>query len=301
MLVSIALLAIQYFKVDCMPTVKKIHKAEYAPINDLITYRALPTRSVERIDPFLFLNHHGPQVYGPHNHGLPFGPHPHRGMETVTFILDGDISHKDSSGHESVITAGGVQWMTAGRGLIHAEISSDAFKETGGKLEILQLWLNLPARLKMTEPFYKGLQHEAIPSLTLDEGRVTVNLISGDWDGHKAAFDSSIGVHLNTIYVKPGGKLTVHIPEDHHIFFYVIKGGLNANGTQVDALRLAEFNGDGDELTITADTDSILLLGHAKPLNEPVVAQGPFVMNTEQEIREAYEDYRRGKFGTWNH
>ncbi|MBC7923037.1 MAG: pirin family protein [Ferruginibacter sp.] len=277
-----------------------MHQAEYAPISDLVTYRVLPTSSVGRIDPFLLLNHHGPQVYKPNNGGLPFGPHPHRGMETVTFILNGDVSHKDSGGHESVVTAGGVQWMTAGRGLIHAETSSDDFKKNGGELEILQLWLNLPARLKMTAPFYEGRQREAIPRLTLDEGKVTVDLIAGDWDGHRAAFGSEIGVHLNTIHVKAGGKLTLNIPPDHHIFFYVIRGKLSANGTDVDARKLAEFSPDGGALTIASDTDSLLLLGHAKPLDEPVVAQGPFVMNTQQEITEAYDDYRRGKFGTWN-
>ncbi len=177
-----------------MRTIKKLHKAEYSPIADLVTYRAIPTRSIDYLDPFLFLNHHGPQVYPPHNDGLPFGPHPHRGMETVTFILEGDISHKDSSGNESVITGGGVQWMTAGSGLIHAEVSSDEFMEKGGALEILQLWLNLPARSKMTKPFYEGLQKDKIPSVVLDEGRVVVNLVSGDWEGEKAAFHPETGV-----------------------------------------------------------------------------------------------------------
>ncbi|MVN21892.1 pirin family protein [Mucilaginibacter arboris] len=283
-----------------MRTIKKLHKAEYEPIADLITYRVLPTRSIDYLDPFLFLNHHGPQVYPPFNSGLPFGPHPHRGMETVTFILEGDIAHKDSGGHESVMTEGGVQWMTAGRGLIHAEVSSEAFKKSGGPLEILQLWINLPARSKMTTPFYKGLQKEDIPSLTLDEGKVVVNLISGDWEGHKAAFESGIGVQLNTIFFKPGGKLSIPVPADHHIFFYVIKGKLTVNDTEVEKLYLAEFNNDGDRINISADEDSILLFGQAKPLNEPVVSQGPFVMNTEKEIEEAYLDYRRGKFGNGN-
>ncbi len=283
-----------------MLTVRKIHPAVYSPISDLITYRALPTRSIEYVDPFLFLNHHGPQVYEPNNNGLPFGPHPHRGMETVTFILDGDIAHRDSSGHESVINAGGVQWMTAGSGLIHAEVSSDQFMEEGGKLEILQLWLNLPASLKMTKPFYKGLQKEAIPSLRLDDGKVIVNLVAGDWDGHQAAFDSHIGIQLNTIYFQPGGTVTLTVPNDHNIFFYVIKGRLNANGTVINALHLAEFDHDGSELVVTAAEDSILLFGHAKPLNEPVISQGPFVMNTQQQIMEAYDDYRKGKFGSWH-
>ncbi|RYY07434.1 MAG: pirin family protein [Sphingobacteriaceae bacterium] len=280
-----------------MRTVKKLHLAAYSPIADLVTYRVLPTNSIDYLDPFLFLNHHGPQVYKPFNRGLPFGPHPHRGMETVTFILAGDIAHKDSGGHESVMTEGGVQWMTAGRGLIHAEVSSEEFKKSGGPLEILQLWINLPARSKMTAPFYKGLQKNDIPSLILDDGKVTVNLISGDWEGHKAAFESGIGVQLNTIFLKMGGKISVPVPADQNIFFYVIKGKLTLNNTAVEKLYLAEFNHDGDRLDIAADEESILLFGLAKPLNEPVVSQGPFVMNTEKEIEEAYADYRAGKFG----
>lgn len=284
-----------------MRSIKQIHKAEYAPMDDLITYRALPTRSVDYIDPFLFLNHHGPQVYPPNNNGLPFGPHPHRGMETVTFILDGDIVHKDSGGHESIIVSGGVQWMTAGRGLIHSETSSENFKINGGKLEILQLWLNLPAKLKMTTPFYKGLQKEEIPLVEMDNGKVIVNLISGDFNGKKAAFDSSTNVQLNTIYFKPTSKMNLEIPVENNIFFYLIKGKINVNGTDVNALYLAEFSNDADGISLSAEQESILLFGHAKPLNEPVVAQGPFVMNTEEEIQEAYSDYRQGKFGIWNH
>lgn len=284
-----------------MRTIRKLHKAEYSLIADLITYRAIPTRSIDYLDPFLFLNHHGPQVYGPNNDGLPFGPHPHRGMETVTFILEGDISHKDSSGNESVITAGGVQWMTAGSGLIHAEVSSDEFKEQGGPLEILQLWVNLPARSKMTTPFYEGLQKDKIPSVILDQGKVTVNLVSGEWKGQKAAFQSETGIQLNTVYFKPGGKLTIPVAEINNIFFYVIKGKLLVNGREVEALNLAEFNHDGPELNLEADVDSILLFGQAQPLNEPKVAQGPFVMNTQAEITQAYQDYQQGKFGTWKH
>jgi redox-sensitive bicupin YhaK (pirin superfamily) len=283
-----------------MRTIKKLHKAEYSPIGDLITYRAIPTRSIDYLDPFLFLNHHGPQVYPAHNRGLPFGPHPHRGMETVTFILEGDIAHKDSSGHESVIAAGGVQWMTAGSGLIHAEVSSDEFKENGGPLEILQLWVNLPARAKMIKPFYEGLQKDSIPVLSLDEGKVNVSLVSGEWDGQKGAFHSEIGIQLNVICFKPGGSVSVPVPQDNNIFFYVIKGILQVNGKNVEALTLAEFNHDGEELTVTSEKESTLLFGQASPLNEPMVAQGPFVMNTEAEIEQAYQDYQQGKFGTWN-
>ncbi|MVN89707.1 pirin family protein [Mucilaginibacter aquatilis] len=283
-----------------MRSIKRIHQAAYSPIADLVTYRALPTQSVEYIDPFLFLNHHGPQVYAPHNNGLPFGPHPHRGMETVTFILEGDIAHKDSSGHESVIKAGGVQWMRAGSGLIHAEVSSEEFVDEGGPLEILQLWVNLPVRLKMAKPYYIGKQREEIPLLQFDEGKVTANLISGEWQNIRGAFESETGIFLSTIYFKPGAKLEIEIPDAHQIFFYVITGELIVNGTAVRSLHLAEFNNDGKSLVIEAKPDSVLLLGHAMPFNEPVVSHGPFVMNTEEEIMQAYDDYRSGKFGSWN-
>src|SRR3954471_5039129 len=129
-----------------MRTIKAKHNAFYEPVADLITYRAMPTNTVSMnlLDPFIFLNHHGFQQYPPHNNGLPFGPHPHRGFETATFILEGNLVHRDGHSGESIIKAGGVQWMTAGRGLIHAEVSSEEFKEKGGPLEILQLWINLP-------------------------------------------------------------------------------------------------------------------------------------------------------------
>jgi quercetin 2,3-dioxygenase len=283
-----------------MRSIKKIHKAEYRPIADLITYSPLPTRSLEQIDPFLFLNHHGPQKYGPNNHGLPFGPHPHRGMETVTFILEGDISHKDSSGHESVIDAGGVQWMTAGSGLIHAEVSSDKFKKEGGDMEILQLWLNLPAKLKMTKPKYIGLQKESIPEFTLNEDKVRVRMVSGEWDGHQGAFETMTNVMLSIVHLEAGAELTKNVPTDHNIFFYVIRGKVEVNGQQTADLHLVEFEKDAEELNIKAENDSIILFGHAQPFNERVVAYGPFVMNSEKEIQQAYQDYHNGKFGTWS-
>ena len=283
-----------------MPKIINIYPAVSAPMGDMITYRALPTQYIDYVDPFLFLNHHGPQVYKPHNRGLPFGPHPHRGMETVTFIIDGDIAHTDSGGHESIITSGGVQWMRAGRGLIHAEVSSAEFKEHGGPMEILQLLVNLPARLKMADPFYIGKQKAEIPSLSLDESKVEVDLIFGEWEGNKPAFESDLDIQINTIKFKAGGKLSLNIPEGHNIFFYVIRGGLDVNGTPVKALHLAEFDQQGGELSVSSSTESILLFGHAKPYNEPVVSQGPFVMNTKEEITQAYQDYQQGKFGTWN-
>lgn len=283
-----------------MRSIKKIHKAEYRPIADLETYSPMPTRDLQMIDPFLFLNHHGPQNYGPNNNGLPFGPHPHRGMETVTFILEGDIAHKDSTGHNSVIYSGGVQWMTAGSGLIHAEISSEDFKKFGGDLEILQLWVNLPAKHKLTDPTYKGLQQDEIPTITFDEGRVSARVVSGNLKGTKGAFETLTDINLATIYFKESGGLKLEIPKDHNIFFYVIKGELEVNRHSAKALHLIEFENDNEILEIEALADSTLLFGHAAPFNEPVVARGPFVMNSMKEIDEAYQDFQAGKLGIWH-
>ncbi len=280
-----------------MRSIKKIHESVSRPIADLKTVSPMPTASVEMIDPFLFLNHHGPQTYGPKNNGLPFGPHPHRGMETVTFILKGDIAHKDSGGNKSVIESGGVQWMTAGRGLIHAEVSSDKFLEQGGDLEILQLWVNLPAHLKMVEPSYKGLQKDDIAVKEFEKGHAQV--ISGKFMGTQGAFKTKSPINLATVYLEKTANLELEIPASHNIFFYLIKGEVKVNNTQAIQFQMVEFENDSDILKIEAVEDSIILFGHAKPFDEPVVARGPFVMNTMEEINQAYMDYQAGKLGTW--
>jgi quercetin 2,3-dioxygenase len=282
-----------------MLKIKKIHTAVLRPIADLITYSPLPSAELRHIDPFLFLNHHGLQVYPKGNNGLPFGPHPHRGMETVTFILEGDIMHKDSGGHESVIEAGGIQWMTAGRGLIHAEVSSSKFKENGGELEILQLWLNLPAKHKMVKPNYIGLQQNEITNFTLDSNNINVQLISGVWNGHKGAFESLSPIFLSSIAMKKGSGFTKTIPSGENVFFYIVRGALEVNGKQIAKRHLVEFSDEGGDILVSSSENSYIIFGHAKPFKEPIVAQGPFVMNSQKEIMEAYQDYQEGKFGQW--
>jgi redox-sensitive bicupin YhaK (pirin superfamily) len=281
-------------------TVKNTFTAVRDDIADLVTYRALPTTQVDMIDPFLFLNHHGPQVYPPANRGLPFGPHPHRGFETVTFVLDGDIAHRDSAGHESIIGAQGVQWMTTGSGLVHSETSSDAFKASGGPMEILQLWVNLPARLKMIAPRYTGLQGGQIPVLSADDSRVRMQLIAGPHHvrGHapqRAAFEALTDISVQTITLQAGGKLHLDIPQTHNIFFYVVRGAVDVNGTHGQARNLIEFANDGAELLIEAPMDALIVLCHATPYGEPVVSHGPFVMNTREEIQTAIDDYHAGR------
>lgn len=273
------------------------HPAYRDDIADLITRRPVPGPGIEQLDPFLFLNHHGPQVYAPNNRGLPFGPHPHRGFETVTFILDGELSHLDSGGHESIIMAGGVQWMTAGAGLVHAELSPEAFKRSGGPLEILQLWVNLPGRLKMVPPAYTGLQRQQIPAIEVDGGRGTVNLISGEFHGQRGPIESLTGVAMMTVHLKPGGKVSLPTPPGRAVFLYTVKGEAQIDGEVVRLHHLVQLNDGPDSVTIEAQSVVTLLFGHAEPIGEPVVSHGPFVMNTRAEINQAIADYQQGKFG----
>ncbi|MBD3835761.1 pirin family protein [Brevundimonas sp.] len=275
--------------------VLRLHPAQRDDIGDLTTRRPVPGPGLEQVDPFLFLNHHGPQTYPPNNRGLPFGPHPHRGFETVTFILDGDLAHNDSGGGESIIKAGGVQWMTAGSGLIHAELSPAAFKRDGGPMEILQLWVNLPSRLKMTRPNYIGLQADDIPTFVTDAG-VTVEPVSGQWQGRAAPIQSLIDVNLAVVRLSTGSRFVEPVAADRNVFLYVVKGQVEVAGTAVPQWNLAAL-GDGTAVEIAAASDAVVLLGHARPIDEPVFAHGPFVMNTREEIIAAIQDYQAGKFG----
>ncbi len=274
-----------------------IHPSHRDDIADLVTRRPVPGPRVQQVDPFLFLNHHGPQVYPPGNRGLPFGPHPHRGFETVTFILEGELMHRDSGGHESVIRAGGVQWMTAGSGLEHAELSPEAFKRAGGPLEILQLWVNLPSLLKMTPPRYQGLQAESIPVVPSTDGKARIHLSSGVWNGVSGPIESLTGNFMTTIDADDGARIAFDGLHQRNVFFYVVSGNVRINGREVSQHNLVELDLAGDDLIIESIGKSRLLFGHGAPINEPVVAHGPFVMNTVEEIRQAIIDYQAGKFG----
>lgn len=277
-------------------SVAQAYPASRDDIGDLTTRRPVPSPTLEQVDPFLFLNHHGPQTYRPGNKGLPFGPHPHRGFETVTFILTGSLAHHDTGGHQNVIEAGGVQWMTAGSGLIHAEVSPISFKRQGGPLEILQLWVNLPSRLKMTTPAYTGVQADQIPVISFADGKGTLELVSGTFDGRIGPIPSLTGVFMSTVHLASGARVVLPTPQGRSVFLYVVSGTIAVTGSAVAQWHLVTLNDDGDELSIEATTNAMLLFGHADPIGEPVVAQGPFVMNSQEEISEAIRDYEAGKF-----
>ena len=186
--------------------------------------------------------------------------------------------------------------MTAGSGLVHAEVSPEEFKQTGGPLELLQLWVNLPSALKMSPPRYVGLQADQIPAIPVDQGQATVNLISGTWGGHAGPIPSLTGVFMTTIALKAGGRAGFGSLAGRNVFLYVVSGEVKANGTQVPAWTLAQFDLAGDMVEIVAAKDAVVLFGQAEPIGEPVFAHGPFVMNTREEIVDAIRDYNAGLF-----
>jgi len=280
---------------DSTRHIQRLHPALRDDIGDLLTRRPLPAPGLDQLDPYLFLNHHGPQVYPPHNRGLPFGPHPHRGFETVTLVLEGLLMHKDSAGYQSIIGAGGVQWMTAGRGIIHAEISPPEFLAEGGPLEILQLWINLPGSLKMSPPAYTGLQRQDIPTIESDGGKVALHLIAGQHGGVTGPVQSLTGVFMSTIALQAGARLRLDGLSGRQVFLYVVRGALQVGSQQASACHLVELS-DGDSLELATGVDTLLVFSHAQTIGEPVVSHGPFVMNTREEIATAIADYQAGRF-----
>lgn len=258
----------------------------------------MPTQHIEWLDPFLFINHHGPDIFRPNNRGLPFGPHPHRGFETLTYILEGELIHQDTTGYKSRITAGGVQWMTAGSGLLHSETSSEEFRREGGSVEIIQLWLNLPSELKMTPPAYTGKQQNELVHFKPMTG-VTVHLLSGHLFGHEGPIKSITDLTMTHIDMIERSRFELSVPEDHQVLLYVVDGSLVVNGQSVGSRSLVQFDFEGQEIELIAHLDSRILFGFGKPFNEPIAAHGPFVMNTYEEIEQAVRDYQTGKMGVW--
>jgi quercetin 2,3-dioxygenase len=265
--------------------------------------RPFPKASFSEFDPFLLLDEMGPMDVGPGQaKGAP--DHPHRGFETVTYMLSGEMEHKDSRGHSGRLTAGDVQWMTAGAGVIHSEMPSKEFLRSGGRMHGFQLWVNLPKRDKMTKPRYQEIPGTQIPKATSSDGLVTVAVIAGEAMGEKAVIETRTPIIYLHYQIKPGGVATQMVPSGYNAFAYVIDGeGLfGSEAERAGDGHMVLFASDGDEVRIENPSDAkstleVLLIAGV-PLNEPVARYGPFVMNTEAEIRQAFQDYQLGRMGT---
>jgi quercetin 2,3-dioxygenase len=263
--------------------------------------RPFPTAQLMQVDPFLLLDHLGPVTWGP-GEGIGAPDHPHRGFETVTYLLSGEMQHKDSAGHSGSLRPGDVQWMTAGAGVVHSELPSDAFMKNGGTLHGFQVWVNLPARDKMIPPRYQDIPAGRIPEAASADGKVKVRVIAGESLGVSAVIETRTPILYLHFTLQPGAGILQPVPENFNALAYVIRGELHAGDERrmVREGQMARF-GSGDAVQLAVDDKAtepadLLLLGGV-PLNEPVERYGPFVMNTRQEIVQAIRDFNEGRLG----
>jgi redox-sensitive bicupin YhaK (pirin superfamily) len=251
----------------------------------------------ERMSPFFLLDYNAKYNFPPSTNLLGVGPHPHRGFETVTIAYKGKVAHHDSRGGGGVIGEGDVQWMTAGSGLLHKEYHEEQFNREGGEFQMVQLWVNLPAKDKMTEPKYQAITNAEMGRYDLADGGF-VEVIAGEYEGVKGPATTFSPVHLYNLKPKAGTSLTLSFPSHYTTAILAIEGSATLNGDKkLPTDNLAVFGTDGQEITVKAEEDSVLLVMAGEPLNEPIAQYGPFLMNTNVEIAQAIDDFNQGKFG----
>ncbi len=253
----------------------------------------------KNLDPFLLMDYASPQHFdgGRKNDFRGVGEHPHRGFETVTIAYQGEVAHKDSAGGGGVIGTGDVQWMTAGSGLMHEEFHSEKFSVEGGVFEMVQLWVNLPAKDKMTAPKYQAIMSQDIPTVDL-EGAGVARIIAGELLGVKGLASTFSPVNLWDVRMKVGGYHSFTVPESHNLLILVLDGTIAVNGDDIARrAQLVTFHQGGADVMIEANNDAKILILTGQPLGEPIVGYGPFVMNSEAEIHQAFHDLQTGQFG----
>ncbi|HZE89777.1 MAG TPA: pirin family protein [Verrucomicrobiae bacterium] len=271
-----------------------------------VVRRPFPTLELDQADPFLLIDEMGPADYKP-GEAVGAPDHPHRGFETVTYMLAGEFEHEDSAGHHGFIRPGDVQWMTAGGGIVHSEMPSKEIREKGGRVHGFQIWVNLPAKLKMSRPRYQEIAAAGIPTAKSPDGLARVRVVAGEALGAKAVIDTHIPIVYQDWSIDAGADVTIPIPHDLRAMAYVFEGSVRVgdSGTEVGDGQLAVF-GEGESVRFRgragakgadANKPARLLLLAGKPIGEPVARYGPFVMNTEGEIRQAIRDYQSGKMG----
>ena len=252
--------------------------------------------TMERMDPFIMLDYASRYHFPPTGKPKGVGVHPHRGFETVTIAYKGSVAHHDSAGGGGEIKEGDVQWMTAASGVLHKEYHAESFCASGGDFQMVQLWVNLPAKDKMSTPKYQAIENSNIPKIKVDGGIVEV--IAGSYQEHQGAASTFTPVNMLNAKLTSGGSATFSFPSNHNTCILVIEGEVILNDTEdVPLDHLALFKNEGESFTIKATQNSIILILSGEPINEPIAAHGPFVMNTREQIMEAFQDYELGKFG----
>ena len=263
------------------------------PVRSLFSYNQLGAH----ISPFLLLDYAGPHYFEPTTDRRGVGEHPHRGFETVTIVYDGEVEHRDSAGNGGIIGPGDVQWMTAAGGIIHEEYHSPAFAKTGGPFRMVQLWVNLPARDKMVPGGYQGILSAEIPVVNLPDGSGTARIIAGNLFDTQGPAKTFTPINMWDVKLTRDADLTLPLPEGHTAMLVVLSGHVTVNGTQdAAAAEMVLLSRDGGDIALHADGDATLLVLTGEPIDEPIFGHGPFVMNTEKEIRQAFDDYNSGRF-----
>lgn len=278
--------------------IENILKSEPIDMGGISVKQALPTQLVDQISPFLLLHHFGPIVVESGIDPMDVGPHPHRGFAPVTFLYSGGLRHKDSRGNEGILAAGDIQWMNAGRGIIHSERASKAFLDKGGTLEGIQLWVNLKQVHKMSIPHYQDIQVNTIPVLQQADGDVTIKVVAGTYEGVSGVAKILSPMLVLQISIKSGAETSIEVPPSFNAMQYIVKGQLESHsGFVYDQETLLNFRQGGEAVLIKANQDSEVLFLAGEPINEPIAQWGPYVMNTQTEILEAMRDYQMGKMG----
>jgi len=255
------------------------------------------TIAQRRISPFLMLDFNAAYDFGPSDHIRGVDVHPHKGFETVTIAYQGSVAHHDSAGNSGVIHPGDVQWMTAGNGILHKEYHEENFSRKGGNFEMVQLWVNLPKKDKSASPHYQPLTKEDIPVVTLPDGKSVVRVIAGAFQQQKGAANTYTPVNLLDARLESGTDVTIPIPETHNSALLFVNGSGEVNGRTVKEHDFILFEHQGEDIHITAKEKATVLLMSGTPIDEPIASYGPFVMNTQEEIIEAINDFNQGKFG----
>ena len=252
----------------------------------------------QHVSPFLLLDYAGPADFAPAERPRGVGEHPHRGFETVTIVYRGEVEHRDSTGKGGVIGPGDVQWMTAAAGILHEEFHSRAFTRNGGTLEMVQLWVNLPAKDKDAAPGYQTLLDRDIPEVALPDGAGTLRVIAGEYEGSRGPARTFTPIDIWDLRLRQGGATSLTLPEGHTAGLIVLRGSVRINGgNTASEAQFVLLDRTGGEVTLEADSDATVLVLSGEPIDEPVVMYGPFVMNSPDQIRQAMVDFRSGRFG----
>jgi len=263
------------------------------------SYFPRPSLPAERVSPFLLMDYGPPRAYAPKEHGQRgVGWHPHRGFETVTLAWEGVVEHNDNAGHAGSVGPGDVQWMTAASGILHQEYHGREFSRSGGRMHMMQLWVNLPRKDKMGPPGYQGISAAQIHSVSLGAGAGTVRVVAGEYAGTRGPARTFTPITMLDVELKAGGRLPVSLPAHHNALVVVASGRVTTGGKSAGAGELVLFGNDGERIELHAEADAHVLILAGEPIAEPIVQHGPFVMNTEEEIYQAMVDFNAGKFGS---